>query len=194
LCAIRLGGKALTPEPFAMTPNSAVVVFHDHSGHEREIGFLYQCLGVDTEEIREGAVPFPILDPTTGKPTGTRLRVMNPFHCMQSRVCNVMGLPGYDTPWGRKQLAASVICLREYLRDLSKDGHTRDALRVIKDIFWFCYSNLHGRKVHEHTETDPFSAVIAEPPLPEKFLAEHYPRMKKRLELRRKRGATPSSG
>jgi hypothetical protein len=70
---------------------------------------------------------------------------------MESRVHNVVGLPGYcDTEPGRKQLRASILCARECMLDvldgrIDVEDPPRTALKLNERIFRFCMRDHHAK-------------------------------------------------
>lgn len=185
-CARRLGGRAFLPVDFDPTPNSGQVIFMDDTGTERIIDFLVQPFGLDMADVLRTSLPVEVLD-DAGLPTGARFRVMHPERCMESRIHNVIGLPGYDTERALAQLRATVVCTREFILDLLAAGRARPTLDLAERIFHFCHDEPRGRAVYERYGIDPFSAVFADPRLPVEFNEVRYPQMVSRLAVRRAR-------
>ena len=189
LCADRLGGTSRIATIDDHTPNTGVVTFLDDDGVKRTIDFLDSPLGLRAEEVQRLAIPAEILD-ARGKPSGPLFRIMHPVQVMESRVHNAMALPGYDSPAALKQLRLSVICAREFIRDVIDSDRIRVALRLNERIFTFCLKDRDGRLVHAKHGVDPFEAVVADDDrLPARFRETRYPQMKRELALRRARSA-----
>jgi hypothetical protein len=185
-CARKLDGSAHFPDdPGDPSPSTAKVVFKDANGRERTIDFLRVVYGLDSDDLVKTSIPFVLH--TSGKPTGQRIRVMHPERCMESRAHNYVGLPGYKDEHSLKQLRASIVCCREFIRDLIEAGKHRPALDLMERIFDFCTRDIHGRVVHAESNLDPFDAVFVDPRLPEKFATERYPRMVTELGAARSR-------
>jgi hypothetical protein len=113
---------------------------------------------------------------------------MHPVDCLESRVHNVVGLAdAYDTPHGRRQLRAAVVCAREALKDIldTPASDDFDPERAVLDlnerIFNLCLRDRHGRMVHARTGIDPFDAVLADPRLGERFIKTRFPQVRARL-------------
>lgn len=183
-CARRLGGRALLPADFDPTPNSGQLLFLDDAGAERVIDFLVQPFGLDAADVLRTSLPIEVLD-DAGQPTGARFRVMHPERCLESRVHNVIGLPGYGSPRALAQARAAVVCAREFLRDLLAAGRVRPALDLVERIFHLAHDHPRGRAIHERYAIDPFSAVFPDPRLPSEFNERRYPQMVARLAERR---------
>lgn len=185
--ALRLGGTYKVPEPFSNTPNTGVVEFVDPKGNARWIDFLGDPFGLDFGDVAEWAVEVevPLAD---GSETVT-FRVMHPVHCLQSRISNVGGLPGYQGEHALTQARASVSCVREYLVDVlddAGDNAARRVLRLNEHIYRFAWGSLYARKVFKEYGIDAFEAVLLDGRLPSAFLTKRYPDMQRRLAWRRK--------
>lgn len=182
-CAARLGGQALLPQPFEPTPNSGIVVFVDDAGSQWTIDFLAVVAGVNDDRLKNMAIPAE-LENEDGSMSGIELRVMHPLLCLKSRTYNVINLPGYQTPHALKQFRASVFCMREFLIDMLNDGYVREVLELHEQIFWHAWTK-DGIKAAHLGGAEPFSAIVLDPRLPEKFRTVRYPQMKALLEKRR---------
>jgi hypothetical protein len=179
--AERLNGRALLPEAFAPPPSSGVVIFRDDAGFEHTIDFLTTVHGLD-DGVHRRSVPVEILD-EHGSSTGARFRVMQPVDCLWSRVHNVTGLPGYDTPHGLAQARATVVCAREFVRDVADSGRVREALRLNERIFELCSKARAGREIYAKG-IDPFAAVLKHPGFPPEFEERRFPQMADELRRR----------
>lgn len=179
-CAALLGGKV--EDISARSPKLAgVVSYTDRGGAEREIDFLTVAHGLDARKVVEASVPVPVATPSGADVT---VRVMNPIHCMQSRVHNVVSLPSqYANDHGIRQLRASIVCARSYLRELAR-GNVRRALKQIKRVFAFARGRVASQLYAAHG-IEVFDAVLCEGPLPEKFLSDQYLRMKEQVVHKR---------
>jgi hypothetical protein len=189
ICAERLGGTPRVATFDDATPNSGTVVFVDGSGVSRTIDVVSAPFGLDGAEVHATALPVEILD-DAGTSTGGRFYVMHPVLCMESRVHNVVGLPGnYDTEQGRKQLGASILCAREYMRDLL-DGRVdvedaaRTVLKLNERIFRFCMHDRHAKELYRGRGIDPAAAMIDDARLPAVFRETRLPQMREHLAAR----------
>jgi hypothetical protein len=187
ICAERLAGRPRLPSMDDHTPNTGVVTFVDARGVERTIDFIDQPHGLRAKDVYRTALPIRVLD-HAGKPTEVSFRVMHPLHVMESRVHNCVGLPGYRTDHALKQLRASVVCAREFIRDMLGSDRARVALKLNERIFAFCLDDRDGREVHSKFGVDPFEAVVADDDhLPARFRETRYPQMQRELGARRGR-------
>ena len=118
--------------------------------------------------------------------------VMHPERCFESRVHNTMELPGYDDDHALRQLRASLLCVKEFLRDLLDTyGAVNDVRRLNERIFRFATKNRSGREVFFKHGVDPFEAVLVDARLPELFRTTRYPQMRQIVDDQRRRAARP---
>ena len=181
--AQRLGGEALLPEPFDATPNAGIVIYRDDGGTKRTLDVVFSPLGLAWDDVWKHSLQVQVPDDVGH----VAFRVLHPYWTMVSRVCNVRVLP--PTPRGVRQLHASVICLREFLRELLDQGDeasdhagndaafVRAVLKLNKRIFRFATHHRHGRDIYADAGVEPFDAVITDPRLPSAHNEENYPRM-----------------
>jgi hypothetical protein len=102
---------------------------------------------------------------------------------MESRARNVAELPGHDTPVAVNQLRASVICAREFLREVLDAGKLRAVLDLNERIYRFRrYKPAAGKVLLDH-QVDLFDAALCDPRLPEKFWTIRYPQMRRDLGM-----------
>jgi hypothetical protein len=195
-CAASLGGKVAFPEPdHVITPNSAVVTYHDTGGTPRTIDFLYDLYAVKSQDVYRMAMPFDFFD-NTGKSTGVQFLVMHPVLCLESRVSNTVGLPQYQSPHGLHQARAAVVCAREFLREVLDDAgpepgqRVRAVLKLNQRIFRFATEDRLGREAAPKFGIEPFDAVVADDNrLPERFRTTRYPQMRRAVDELRVRQA-----
>jgi hypothetical protein len=109
---------------------------------------------------------------------------------MESRVHNVVGLPGYyDTEQGRKQLRVSILCAREYMLDvldgqIDAEEPTRTVLKLNERIFRFCMRDHHAKHLYRGKGIDPAEAIVDDMHLPTAFREERLPQMREQLATR----------
>lgn len=192
-CAARLHG---TPRFAALddaTPNSGVVTFLDDAGVQRTLDVVTAPFGLRAQEVRETAIPVMLPD-ASGHPSGTRFFVIHPVLNMESRVHNVVGLAStYDTVQGRKQLAASIVCAREFLVDIldgrfPSDDPVRTVLTLNERIVRFCVHDRSARELHRRLPAMDPGACTARSPT----FATGVPRAPTRADARSSCGARPS--
>jgi hypothetical protein len=197
LCAERLGGTPRLASFDDATPNSGTVVFADALKITRTLDVVSAPFGLDGAEVHATALPVEILD-NAGAPTGVRFYVMHPVLCMESRVHNVVGLPGdYDTDRGRRQLRASIVCAREYMLDLlvgriDIEDPVRAVLKLNERIFRFATRDHHAKELYRAKGVDPADAMIDDTRLPPAFREKRLPQMREQLAQRAPPG-TPRS-
>jgi hypothetical protein len=197
LAAERLGGRPRVATFDDATPNSGTVVFVDAAGAERTLDVVSAPFGLDAEEVHATALCVDIND-DAGAPTGVSFYVVHPVLCMESRVHNVVGLAGtYATEHGQKQLRASIVCAREFLRDVldgrvDADEPVRAVLKLNERIFRFATADRHAIELYRAKGIDPADALVVDQRLPEEFRTKRHPQMTRHLEMREKDSAARS--
>jgi hypothetical protein len=190
LCAERLGGKARLPSlDDVATPNTGIVEFVDSKGVTRTLDVVSAPFGLKSTEVHETALSAEIVD-EKNQPIGATFFVMHPVLCMESRVHNVIGLPDYyNNEQGRKQLRASILSAREFLRDviegrMDAENPVRDVLKLNERIFRFCMQDSHATTLYRKGGVDPATSLLAHDLLPEMFRSRRWPQMQDRLGSR----------
>lgn len=178
-CASRLPrGQPLFPDPDQHVHiNSGIVRFVDAKGYTRELDVLEQLLGVDPKELKKTCVEIDV--------GGQHLRIMHPVLCMEGRVALV--LRGRSDDHTLKQMRASVVCAREFLRETFDPARSRDVLDWNERIFEFARRR-EGRNLMRQHKIDVFKAVLVDERLPQEFLLKRYPQMQGKLKSLRMRG------
>jgi hypothetical protein len=192
-CAERLQGKARLATFDDATPNSGTIVFVDAAGITRTLDVVSAPFGLNAEEVHSTALPVQILD-DAGVITGVTFYVMHPVLSMESRVHNVVGLSAsYDTEQGRKQLQASILCAREFLRDvltgaMDAEEPVRSVLKLNERIFRFALRDRDAKELYRLRGTDPSDAITDDERLPEAFRTKRLPQMRAELAARERTG------
>jgi hypothetical protein len=189
VCAERLNGRARVATFDDATPNSGTVVFADAEGVSRTLDVVSAPFGLDGVEVHDTALAVEIID-DTGSPTGVRFYVMHPVLSMESRVHNVVGLPGaYDTEQGRKQLRVSILCAREYMLDvldgrIDAEEPPRTVLKLNERIFRFCMRDHHAKELYRAKGVDAAEAIVDDARLPAAFREKRLPQIMQQLSAR----------
>jgi hypothetical protein len=105
---------------------------------------------------------------------------------MQSRAKNIYGLPGYKTPHAVNQLRASVVCAREFFRELVEEGETKAVRKWFQRSYRFAAKDAAASYVFETYGVDPFRVVFTDERLGG-FNVGSYPRMVAALAKHRAR-------
>lgn len=151
--AEQIGGRLRIPTRDDATPQSAIVEA-TIDGHYIEIDFLTHVLGVDDASLKKAAVNI-VLQVRTAEGTGIlKVPIMHPFHCLQSRIANVVTLHRKQDI-ARRQLEASPIVLREYVAEMLAAGDHREATDTLERIFEYLRSDVIGRSSHRIMKNDP---------------------------------------
>jgi hypothetical protein len=191
ICAERLDGTARLPTIDDATPNSGTVVFVDAAGITRTLDVLSAPFGLDAAEVHATTLPVEILD-DGGAVTGVSFYVMHPVLCMESRVHNVAGLAWpYDTERGRKQLRASILFAREFMRDvldcrIEAETPVRTVMKLNERIFRFSTRDHHAKEVYRSRDVDPAAAIVDDARFPAAFRDTRLPQMRELLAARQR--------
>ena len=184
-----LEGEPKLPGIDHHTPSAGIVHFRDSEGHERILDIVTDPYGLRRREVVKHAVRVEYR-PGTEHPV--HFWVMNPIHCLQSRVHNVVGLH-LDHPHGLRQLKVSIPCAREFLRTLLSEESVELAARRRRVMAWnnvlyrFAKSDRDAQTLYRERGIDPFDAVLADERLSRRFQQDGYKRWKEDLDGRRER-------
>jgi hypothetical protein len=161
-----LEGEARLPGIDRHTPSAGIVNFRDSAGNDRILDIVTDPYGMRRREVVEKALR---VEYRPGDEEPVHFRVMNPLHCMQSRVHNVVGLHK-DDAHGLRQLNASIPCAREFLRMLlseqsvALDRRRRQVMAWNTAIYRFARSHRNAQPCTEtcrSTHSTPSSSTIA---------------------------------
>lgn len=152
-----IDGIVLIPGPNDHTPESAKVQA-TIDGHLVEIDFLTHVLGVPDDRLQKSAADLVFQIQTPAGIAELKVPIMHPFHCLRSRIANVIELKRSDDV-AKRQLEAAPIILREYISEMLDAGRERDATNTLQALFDYLRSDLIGRKAHTAMKNDP-AAII----------------------------------
>lgn len=175
--AASLGARAYFPRSMEDVTNTGYLEVR-LGDVEVGVNVLVSPYGVPREVVEASAVRTRLGD--------FELRVMHPVLCMESRLANVAGL-GREGPRSLAQARASIVCAREFIRELVDLGEVRSALRLCERVYAHARSNSHARAAFAKHGLDAFAAVTPWPGLPARFLATRLPQMQRLLAARRRR-------
>jgi hypothetical protein len=147
-----LGGSVSFPDIDNATPQTAIVTA-DVGDEHLEIDFIGTVLGVEPQQLEKLAVEIsaPLkADDSAGE---IRIPIMHPLHCLQSRLSNVAIL-GRTGDLALRQLQASPIVLREYLREMLQLGHLKEVTATTKQLFRYLKTDPNGRRVWKYLSYD----------------------------------------
>jgi hypothetical protein len=184
-----LEGEARLPGIDRHTPSAGIVNFRDNRGNERILDIVTDPYGLRRREVVKHALR---VEYRPGSAESVHFRVMNPVHCMQSRVHNVVGLHK-DDAHGLRQLDASIPCAREFLRMLLAEESIELSARQRQVMAWntaiyrFAKSDRNAQAIYRQRQADVFDAVLLDDRLSDRFRREGYLRWKDDLDARRAR-------
>jgi hypothetical protein len=142
--AAALHGEVTYPTLDDMTPHTAIVTA-DVGGEHLVIDFIDTVLGVQPSKLEKLAVEISAPVKFEGQAGMLLIPVMHPLHCLQSRIANRTKLHRRDD-LAERQLQASVYVLREYLREMLKEGQLDEVTATLKDLFGYLRSDPEGRR------------------------------------------------
>lgn len=186
--AAALDGEIRTPKIGDATPHTAIVKAQ-FQGQLLEIDFLDTVLGVDPTIMQHFAVNLAVPMTLGGTSGQILIPVMNPVHCLQSRVANVMKL-GRRSLLAEKQLQASPIIVREYLKELLDGGHLKAVHAAACGLFEYFRSDPEGRRslhVFRHDPLRSFEVLRSDGRLDVRYREKTIQPMIDRLERVRSR-------
>lgn len=154
-----LDGKLEIPDPDDQTPQTAIVRA-EVEGNTIEIDFLWHVKGVEEASLKKQAVQLRLNVKVDGEQAELLIPIMHPFHCMQSRLANVVELKR-DTDLALNQLEASPIVLREFLFEQLESGNGKHVTTVLQALYQYLKSDIVGRTAHKHMSNDPAGLFAA---------------------------------
>jgi hypothetical protein len=184
-----LEGEPKLPGIDDHTPSAGIVRFRDSAGHDRILDIVTDPYGLRRREVVKYAVR---VEYRPGTHRSVHFWVMNPIHCLQSRVHNVIGLH-LDHPHGLHQLDVAIPCAREFLRMLLCEGSVELAARQRRVMAWnnvlyrFAKSDRDAQALYRERGIDPFDAVLVDERLSRRFQEDGYRRWREDLDGRRER-------
>lgn len=153
-----LGGEVHVPAPGDHTFQTAMVVA-SVGGQSIEIDFIGHVKGVDDTQLFKQAVELRMKVRLPDERTGELIvPIMHPFHCLQSRLANVVDLER-GSALAKNQLEASPIVLRAYLSELLDAGKHRHVTGVLQALHAYLKSDITGRKAHHFMANDPLEVL-----------------------------------
>jgi hypothetical protein len=168
-CAARVDGRLREATLDDASPNIGLLTWN-HGLKEIRIDFLGATFSATHQELFDTSVPF-VLDGEQ------HFRVMSPQRSFEARVTNLVDA-SYRTEHALAQLRTSIVCCREFTRDVLHDKGWHDASALIERTFDFCRDKREARSAKNTYGIDPFEAVLHDDPkLPEPSIKERYPRM-----------------
>jgi hypothetical protein len=127
-----LNGKLLIPEPGNYTPNDSLVIgkFGDRN---IEVDFMATVLGVEDSSIQNNYITLTGVEKASSREV--RILLLWPLDCVRSRFAN-LNILGRNDPVAIRQAQASLIVLREFIKDLIVAGSPKVAMRILHDMYY----------------------------------------------------------
>lgn len=160
-------------------------------GHAVAIDFLTHVKGVPDDRLQRSAADLVFQIAAGTEMVTLRVPIMHPFHCLCSRIANVIDL-GRNDDTALRQLNAAPIVLREYISEMLGAGRPDDAIGTFTALFDYLRSDLTGRKAHIVMQNDPaaiFDAFADDPRLDDRYRTNNLATMRRQLAKRRAAGS-----
>ena len=181
-----IDGEVLIPGRDDHTPESARVQA-TIDGHKVEVDFLTHVKGVPDDRLQKSAADLVFQIQTADGIAELKVPIMHPFHCLRSRLANVVELNRSDET-AKRQLEAAPIVLREYIDEMLGAGRERDATGTLQALFEYLRSDLTGRRAHLVMSNDPamiFDRFADDPRIAERYRAHNLTTMRRQIAERR---------
>lgn len=171
------------PLPFENTPNSAKITIFRESGIAAEIDYLSHIIGyVGKDEARLKARAIEIKDLYF---SGSSLKVMHPFDCLRSRLCNIYSLPNKRNTIHVAQAHLSLEVMKAYiLRLTAEEVDARAQLYPLLEEIVALASSRVGVDTFQNFGIDVLSCLPVEQ-LPECFVAKRLAQAEAYVQRRR---------
>ena len=178
------GAEFYVPRLDDHTPSSGRIVARNILGRTLEVDFLHSMVGLSERDVQRNAVEIK-------DPNGRLLvRVMHPFYCLESRVKNLVLLPGKRDRYGIAQANLAVQTMRLHISHVLREADgIRKALDLVERIAELALSE-PGKRCFIEYGVDLLRAVPARSILVAQFQERRWPQIKaqvreKRIVLRR---------
>ena len=137
------------------TPSSARVVADDVFGRQLEVDFLHSLAGLSERDVRRQAVAIETS-------SGIFIRILHPFYCLESRIKNLILLPGKRNRYGLAQAALGVSILRAHVTAIStsRTGLTQ-ALKIAERVVELALSE-PGKRCFLKYQIDVLDSIPAD--------------------------------
>lgn len=122
-------------------------------GHRIEVDFLTHVQGVPDDRLQKSAADLTFKVRAGEGVTELKVPIMHPFHCLRSRIANVVELRRTDDT-AKRQLEAPIV-LRAYINEMLEAGRERDATGTLQALFDYLRSDPTGRKADTIMDNDP---------------------------------------
>lgn len=144
----------------------------------KQIDFLSQLIGLDSDGVRRRAVHVRLAD-------GTQLKVLHPLDVLESRLCNLASLSTKRNRQGVAQAQLAIEVVGRYLASLVDEGRTRQLLNAIERVARIAQSKRLDLVFHDYN-LDPLAAVPVDRVPSEAFRARRWPRFREQVAAQRK--------
>ncbi len=174
------GAKLYVPTLDDHTPSSGRVIARNVMGRTLEVDFLHSMAGVSESDVQRNAVDLK--DPH-GK---LILRVMHPLYCLESRIKNLVLLPGKRDRFGIAQARLAVQVMRLHIAHvLAQDASgLRKTLKLVERLGDLALSE-PGKRCYIEYRIDVLRAVPANAIPSSQFQQLRWPQLRRQVTQRR---------
>ena len=138
----------------------------------KQIDFLGNIVGLDSERIKRRAVTLHLAD-------GTQVKVLHPLDVLESRLKNLAALPSKRNGQGIAHARLAIDITGAFLEQLAREDNGRLLLNAIERVARIAQDKSLEPVFHEF-KLDPLAAVPADQVPSEEFRTQRWPRI---LEL-----------
>ena len=179
----RLRAEVRFPQAFENTPNSAKITIFRDAEIEAEIDYLSHIIGyVGKDEERLKARAIIVEDAYAA---GSSLRVMHPFDCLRSRLCNLYSLPNKRNSIHVAQAHLAVCIMKAYLvRLINEASDVRAALFPLLESLIDLATSVVGVNAFQTYGVDVIDCFPTEL-LPGSFMEKRFPQAVSYIDRRR---------
>lgn len=163
-----------------MTPSSALAYLSRPGGRIVMMDFLHSIVGPKNEKVRKLAMEIVV--------GGTKVRVLHPLLCLESRMANLRDIPAKRRGNGPMQAVWAVNIVRAFLRrnlEVAGAEATSKACHFVRELAEFKL----GRFCFLNFDLDPLLAVESElvHAIGGRFALDDWPRVLERVRKKRDR-------
>ncbi|MCP4352100.1 MAG: hypothetical protein GY795_42090 [Desulfobacterales bacterium] len=175
-CAGAWNGTAKLSQLSDASPNSGIIVIPLKSGDNLIIDFLISVYGIKNSELVKERMKI--------RYKNALLFVLSPFHCLRSRISNIIGLKR-NSDYSLDRLVLAIAVMKKRITHLLDAGNIRQALKETEDVFRLACDPMLGIPLFADYGADVSEAIPQDSRMGELFIINRYPQMKIILETKR---------
>lgn len=164
---------------FDPNPTNAVVSYTDDDGDVHKIDVIKVPLGLRESLSMDAFLAHGVLVTHASSPS-VHFKVMHPHHVLISRLTNLHQLPTHRGSHSQSQCLASIICQREFTREILDQRGIREALKHNETVFSYLLNHEAPKHAWLSYQIDARAALLCDNTMGAKYVSTRYPQM---LEL-----------